>query len=94
MHEKERFLNITLTEELEKFVRFQVETGLYSSPSEVIREALRLLYRQYVDYEVGLSLKQREQGQIVSGEESYRKMQQLMAQYEPKSNASELGGLS
>lgn len=81
-------MNITLTEELERFVRSQVDTGLYSSPSEVIREALRLLYKQYVDYEVGLALKQKEQGQVISGEEMHHKMQQLMAQYEPKSNAS------
>lgn len=81
-------MNITLTEELERFVRSQVDTGLYSSPSEVIREALRLLYRQYVDYEVGLALKQKEQGQVVASEEMHRKMQQLMSQYEPKSNAS------
>jgi len=35
-------LNISLPPELEKRVRQHVESGLYSSASEVIREALRL----------------------------------------------------
>jgi len=32
-----------LTPELEKFVRAKIESGLYNSASEVIRDALRLL---------------------------------------------------
>jgi len=36
-------MNISLTPELDQFVRQQVETGLYLSASEVIRDALRLL---------------------------------------------------
>jgi len=35
-------LNISLPPELERRVRQHVETGLYSSASEVIRESLRL----------------------------------------------------
>ncbi|MCK6413062.1 MAG: type II toxin-antitoxin system ParD family antitoxin [Azonexus sp.] len=35
-------LNVSLPPELEKRVRQHVESGLYSSASEVIREALRL----------------------------------------------------
>lgn len=35
-------LNVSLPAELEKRVREHVESGLYSSASEVIREALRL----------------------------------------------------
>ena len=34
-------MNISLTPELEKAIRDQVETGLYSNASEVVREALR-----------------------------------------------------
>jgi antitoxin ParD1/3/4 len=36
-------MNISLTRELEEFVREKVETGRYLSASEVVREALRLL---------------------------------------------------
>lgn len=36
-------MNVSLTPELEKFVADKVETGRYTSASEVVREALRLL---------------------------------------------------
>ena len=37
-------MNISLTPALEQFVNDKVATGLYNSVSEVIREALRLLF--------------------------------------------------
>jgi antitoxin ParD1/3/4 len=36
-------MNVSLTDELEKFVSAKVESGRYNSASEVVREALRLL---------------------------------------------------
>ena len=36
-------MNVSLTAELEKYVRHKVASGLYNNASEVIREALRLL---------------------------------------------------
>lgn len=36
-------MNVSLTPELDKFVSGKVESGRYSSASEVVREALRLL---------------------------------------------------
>jgi antitoxin ParD1/3/4 len=36
-------MNISLTEQLEKFVSEQVESGAYQSASEVVRDGLRLL---------------------------------------------------
>jgi len=36
-------MNVSLTPELERFVNERVERGLYPTPSEVVREALRLL---------------------------------------------------
>lgn len=36
-------MNISLTPELENFLKQKVQTGLYHSSSEVVREALRLL---------------------------------------------------
>lgn len=36
-------MNVSLTTELEQFIQTKVESGLYHSASEVIREGLRLL---------------------------------------------------
>jgi antitoxin ParD1/3/4 len=36
-------MNVSLTDELEGFVHQKVESGLYHSASEVVREGLRLL---------------------------------------------------
>jgi antitoxin ParD1/3/4 len=36
-------MNVSLTPELEKFVAYKVASGRYTSASEVVREALRLL---------------------------------------------------
>jgi antitoxin ParD1/3/4 len=40
------FMNVSLTPELEDLVAQKVESGRYTSASEVIREALRLLEEQ------------------------------------------------
>lgn len=39
-------MNVNLTPYLEKMVREKVNSGLYTSASEVIREALRLMHEQ------------------------------------------------
>ena len=36
-------MNVSLTPQLEQMIREKVESGLYTSASEVVREALRLL---------------------------------------------------
>ena len=36
-------MNVSLTPELERFVNEKVQSGLYQTASEVVREALRLL---------------------------------------------------
>jgi len=36
-------MNVSLTPELEEFIAVKVESGRYTSASEVVREALRLL---------------------------------------------------
>jgi antitoxin ParD1/3/4 len=71
-------MNVSLTPELEKFVEGKVESGLYNNASEVIREGLRLL-KEHDEVRV----KWREQiergwlqarpGQVVDGEEIFRK---------------------
>ena len=39
-------MNVSLTPELEKFVQEKVEGGRYTSASEVVREALRLMEKR------------------------------------------------
>ncbi len=48
-------MNVSLTKELEEFVRQKVASGLFSSSSEVVREALRLLHEQDRLYQERLS---------------------------------------
>jgi antitoxin ParD1/3/4 len=39
----DKFMNISLTPQLESLVKAKVDSGLYGSASEVMRDALRLL---------------------------------------------------
>ena len=39
-------MNISLTSELKRFIESKVESGMYNSASEVVRQALRLLVEQ------------------------------------------------
>ncbi len=60
-------MNISLTPELEKFITDRVQSGMYHSSSEVVREALRLLQEQQMFKEINLAeLKQ----EIQKGKES------------------------
>ena len=70
-------MNVSLTTELENFVSAKVESGRYSSASEVVREALRLLEEhdharaaQLAGFnrEIGRRLETLEQGKHVSPE--------------------------
>ncbi len=47
-------MNVSLTPELEKFVADKVESGRYTSASEVVREALRLLEQHELSREAQL----------------------------------------
>jgi antitoxin ParD1/3/4 len=71
-------MNVSLTPELEKFVRQKVKTGRYLSVSEVIREALRLLEERDMQrqmrieklrQEVAVGIEQSDRGEIFDGEE-------------------------
>lgn len=47
--------NVNLTDELDRFVASQIESGLYENASEVIRAALRTLDRDAREYEARLA---------------------------------------
>jgi antitoxin ParD1/3/4 len=43
--------NVSLTAELNAFIRAQVESGQYQSASEVVRAGLRLLHREHREHQ-------------------------------------------
>jgi antitoxin ParD1/3/4 len=81
-------MNVSLTPELEKYVSDKVGSGRYTSASEVVREALRLLEReeksrkeQLEDFnrELDARVAALDRGERVTKEEFLREMQELSA---------------
>ena len=72
-------MNVSLTIELEKWVQSKVESGMYTSASEVIREGLRLLKDQDALKAIRLAELRREiQQGIDSGESTPLNMDQII----------------
>lgn len=72
-------MNVSLTPELEKFVTDKVASGRYTSASEVVREALRLLEREEksrkeqleeFNRELRRRIESADRGEIVTAEEA------------------------
>jgi antitoxin ParD1/3/4 len=81
-------MNVSLTPELEKFVAHKVESGLYQSASEVIREGLRLLddhdrlrelHLADVRKKIQHGIDQLDHGEGIPGEEVYAEMKRKSA---------------
>ncbi|MGB7264884.1 MAG: type II toxin-antitoxin system ParD family antitoxin [Terracidiphilus sp.] len=82
-------MNVSLTPELDKLVAGKVESGLYTSASEVIREALRLLEEHdrvraaqitVFNRELGARLHSLNRGVFVEPETARKRLQQRSAQ--------------
>jgi antitoxin ParD1/3/4 len=82
-------MNVSLTPELDKFVADKVESGLYTSASEVVREALRLLEEQdrarlaqlaAFNQELGARLQSLDRGIFVDPEKVRKGLAQKSAQ--------------
>ncbi|MBN3959244.1 type II toxin-antitoxin system ParD family antitoxin [Nostoc sp. NMS8] len=72
-------MNVSLTIELEKWVQSKVESGMYTSASEVIREGLRLLKDQDALKAIRLTELRREiQHGIDSGESTPLNMDEII----------------
>lgn len=78
-------MNVSLTPELEKLVAQKVQSGLYQSASEVIREGLRLLddqdrlrevHLREVRQKIQTGLDQLDQGAGIPGDVAYAEMKQ------------------
>ncbi len=76
-------MNVSLTTELEKYVHEKVNSGLYTSASEVIRESLRLMHhyddmqKQRVDQlnqAIEIGLLQLKSGEKSDAKESYKRL--------------------
>lgn len=81
-------LTVSLTPELQEFVTSRVETGMFVSASEVVREGLRLLAEQEVrrktelaqlrkDIQIGVD--QARSGDLVDGEEYFSELARRLA---------------
>lgn len=78
-------MNVSLTPELEALVNQKVQSGLYSSASEVVREALRLMKERddsravqlkQLKREISLGIRQLDRGQGVDADEVFEGLRQ------------------
>lgn len=81
-------MNVSLTPELEKFVADKVASGRYTSASEVVREALRLLEQneksraeQLAEFnrELQRRIDAADRGETVTAEEALRRIREKSA---------------
>jgi antitoxin ParD1/3/4 len=73
-------MNVSLTPELEQFIQKKVDTGLYYSASEVVREGLRLLQERDQLQQFRLQeLRQEIQAGLNSGDATPLDMQEVKA---------------
>ena len=79
--------NVSITPELDAFLRSRVKSGRYQTTSEVVREALRLLERHEQDREEAiLELKakldrgvgQAERGELIDGDEVFDELRDMI----------------
>lgn len=79
-------MNVSLTPELDRLVQEKVESGLYQTASEVVREGLRLLRErdeqreaqlQSVRRKIDRGLKQLDSGHGISSEKAWKQIQGL-----------------
>jgi len=84
-------MNVSLTPELERLVHLKVQTGRYTSASEVVREALRLmeerdqlhaLHKDEVRKKVAAGVASLRAGQGVDGDAFLAKMDAELAELE------------
>jgi antitoxin ParD1/3/4 len=82
-------MNVSLTPELERLVAEKVQSGMYGSASEVIREALRLLQErdelrrarlEELRREIARGLEQADRGELIDGEQVFRELRQRNAE--------------
>lgn len=82
-------MNVSLTPQLEQFVREKVDSGRYLSASEVVREGLRLLEERDLVYqarladlqkEITIGVKEADRGELFDGEEVMQELYEELKQ--------------
>ena len=82
-------MNVSLTPEFDKFIADKVASGRYTSASEVVREALRLLEEheksratrlEEFNRELQRRLDSADRGEFVTAEESFRRIREKSAE--------------
>ena len=80
-------VNVSLTPELDAFLRSRVESGRYQTTSEVVRAALRLLERQererdeafpQLKAKLEIGAAQMERGELLDGEEVFDELREML----------------
>lgn len=80
-------LNVSLTPELESFIKTRVATGQYATSSEVVREGLRLLQQRERESDESLaalkeklqrSIDQADRGELIDGDVVFEKARALI----------------
>ncbi len=83
-------VNVSITPELDAFLRSRVNSGRYQTTSEVVREALRLLERQERERDEAVtSLRQKlqrgaeqaERNELLDGEEVFGELQEMIEEH-------------
>ena len=76
-------MNVSLTPELERRISERVQSGLYTTASEVVREALRLLFeadasreriRAQFDAEIQVAIDELDRGEGIDLDEAHRRV--------------------
>jgi len=84
-------MNVSLTKDLAELVRRKVESGLYTSASEVVREALRLLAEQdrlnaireeALRAQIAEGLRSAEEEPVVDGEQVFARLEARLRKLE------------
>ena len=75
-------MNISLTHNLENYVKQKVDSGLYNSASEVIREGLRALQDKEIDMKINRGLEQIANGETVPVDKTF--VSSIMASVEER----------
>ena len=86
-------LDISLTPELEQFVESRVASGRYQTPSEVVREGLRLLAEREQAREAAVEelrakirrgIEQADRGELLDGDSVFEEIRQISARRRPE----------
>ena len=80
-------MNVSLTAELERRIAEKVESGLYTTASEVVREGLRLLFQQELRREerlarlradIAVGLEELDRGEGIPADQLYAELTGLL----------------